>query len=166
MKIAAFCGTFDPVTIGHLDIIERASKMFDKLVVFISPNSEKHNAFSEEKRLQWLETACQNIENVECRIQKGLVVDACKSVNATVLVRGIRNGVDCTYEQNMAYMNSKLDENIETICMFTKPEYSLYSSSNVRELLNYGQDIQDFVPACVWEELQKSTTHHLDSDES
>ena len=93
--------------------------------------------------------------NVTCKIQSGLVVDACKSVNATVLVRGIRNGVDCTYEQNMAFMNARLDDHIETVCLFTRPEYSLYSSSNVRELFKYGQDISGFVPACVLEDLEK-----------
>ena len=95
------------------------------------------------------------MSNVTCKIQSGLVVEACKSVNATVLVRGIRNGVDCTYEQNMAFMNARLDENIETVCLFTRPEYSLYSSSNVRELFKYGQDISGFVPVCVLEDLKK-----------
>ena len=155
MKIAAFCGTFDPVTYGHLDIIERASKLFDQLVVFISPNSDKNNEFTEEIRLKWLNESTKHFSNVTCKIQSGLVVEACKSVNATVLVRGIRNGVDCTYEQNMAFMNARLDENIETVCLFTRPEYSLYSSSNVRELFKYGQDISGFVPACVLEDLKK-----------
>lgn len=155
MKIAAFCGTFDPVTYGHLDIIERASKLFDQLVVFISPNSDKNNEFTEEKRLKWLNESTKHLSNVICKIQSGLVVEACKSVNATVLVRGIRNGVDCTYEQNMAFMNARLNENIETVCLFTRPEYSLYSSSNVRELFKYGQDISGFVPACVLEDLKK-----------
>ena len=155
MKIAAFCGTFDPVTYGHLDIIERASKLFDQLVVFISPNSDKNNEFTEEKRLKWLNESTKHLSHVTCKIQSGLVVEACKSVNATVLVRGIRNGVDCTYEQNMAFMNARLNEDIETVCLFTRPEYSLYSSSNVRELFKYGQDISGFVPACVLEDLKK-----------
>lgn len=155
MKIAAFCGTFDPVTYGHLDIIERASKLFDQLVVFISPNSDKNNEFTEEKRLKWLNESTKHLSNVTFKIQSGLVVEACKSVNATVLVRGIRNGVDCTYEQNMAFMNARLNEDIETVCLFTRPEYSLYSSSNVRELFKYGQDISGFVPACVLEDLKK-----------
>ena len=154
MKIAAFCGTFDPVTYGHLDIIERASKLFDELVVFISPNSDKNNEFTEARRLAWLNASTKHLSNVTCKIQSG-VVEACKSVNATVLVRGIRNGVDCTYEQNMAFMNARLDENIETVCLFTRPEYSLYSSSNVRELFKYGQDISGFVPVCVLEDLKK-----------
>ena len=155
MKIAAFCGTFDPVTYGHLDIIERASKLFDELVVFISPNSDKNNEFTEARRLAWLNASTKHLSNVTCKIQSGLVVEACKSVNATVLVRGSRNGVDCTYEQNMAFMNARLDENNETVCLFTRPEYSLYSSSNVRELFKYGQDISGFVPACVLEDLKK-----------
>lgn len=154
MKIAAFCGTFDPVTIGHIDIIERASRLFDQLIVFISPNSDKNNEFTEQKRLKWLNEATKHLPNVTCKIQSGLVVEACKSVHATVLVRGIRNGVDCTYEQNMAFMNARLDENIETVCLFTRPEYSLYSSSNVRELFKYGQDISGFVPACVLKDLK------------
>ena len=154
MKIAAFCGTFAPVPLGHLDIIERASKMFDELVVFISPNSDKQNEFSEEIRLKWLNEATKNLKNVSCKIQSGLVVDACKSVHATVLVRGIRNGVDCTYEQNMAFMNNKLNPEIETVCLFTRPEYSLYSSSNVRELLKYGQDVSDFVPKNVLKDIK------------
>ena len=128
MKIAAFCGTFDPVTYGHLHIIERASKLFDELVVFISPNSDKNNEFTEARRLAWLNASTKHLSNVTCKIQSGLVVEACKSVNATVLVRGIRNGVDCTYEQNMAFMNARLDENIETFFLFNRPEYSFYSS--------------------------------------
>ena len=155
MKIAVFPGSFDPITLGHLDIIERASKLFDQLVVFISPNSDKNNEFTEEKRLKWLNESTKHLSNVTCKIQSGLVVEACKSVNATVLVRGIRNGVDCTYEQNMAFMNARLNEDIETVCLFTRPEYSLYSSSNVRELFKYGQDISGFVPACVLEDLKK-----------
>ena len=155
MKIAAFCGTFDPVTYGHLDIIERASKLFDELVVFITPNSDKNYKFTEARRLAWLNASTKHLSNVTCKIQSGLVVEACKSVNATVLVRGIRNGVDCTYEQNMAFMNATLNEDIETVCLFTRPEYSLYSSSNVRELFKYGQDISGFVPACVLEDLKK-----------
>ena len=153
--IAAFCGSFDPVTKGHIDVIERASKMFEKLVVFVSCNSNKNTQFSLEQRLEWLNQATAKLDNVECRIQTGLVVEACQSVQAKVLVRGIRNEQDCMYEQNMAFVNAHLDENIETICLFTKPEYYLYSSSNVRELLKYGQDISVFVPDCVSKTLQE-----------
>ena len=153
--IAAFCGSFDPITKGHLDVIERASKMFDTLVVFIASNSSKQSQFTMEQRLEWLEKSTAHLDNVQCKIQKGLVVEACQSVHATVLVRGIRNEQDCAYEQNMAFVNAHLDDQIETICLFTKPEYYLYSSSNVRELLKYGQDISMFVPDCVLQTLKE-----------
>ena len=153
--IAAFCGSFDPITKGHLDVIERASAMFDTLVVFIASNSNKHNTFTMEQRLDWLQQATAHLDNVQCQIQHGLVVEACQSVGASVLVRGIRNEQDCAYEQNMAFVNAHLNQNIETICLFTKPEYYLYSSSNVRELLKYGQDISMFVPDCVLQTLKE-----------
>ena len=153
--VAAFCGSFDPVTKGHLDVIERASRLFDHLIVFISQNSQKNTCFSFEQRLKWLEKATAHLENVECRIQEGLVVEACQKANVQVLVRGIRNETDCSYEQNMAFVNSFLDQGIETICLFTKPEYYFYSSSNVRELIKYGKDVSAFVPACVFETLQE-----------
>lgn len=153
MTIAAFCGTFDPVTNGHIDVIERASKMFDKVVVFISPNSSKTEMFSFEKRLHWLQESTKHLTNVECHVQHGLVVEACRSVNATVLVRGIRNSIDLPYEQNMAEMNSYLDEEIETVCFLTRQKWMYCSSSNVKELYKYGQDISPFVPEIVSKEI-------------
>ena len=153
MTIAAFCGTFDPVTKGHIDLIERSSKVFEKVVVFISPNSTKNGSYPLDKRLSWLTQSCSHLDNVECRIQNGLVVEACKSVDATVLIRGIRNGVDFEYEQNMAVVNHLLDANIETFCLFTKPELAYCSSSNVKELLKYGQDVSSLVPKCILKEL-------------
>ena len=155
MRIGALCGTFDPVTLGHVDLIERASVLFDELVVFISPNSQKHNYFKDSLRLKWLQEATSHLDNVTCKIQKGLVVDACKQVGATTLVRGIRTTIDFEYEKNMAYMNTQIDSEIDTICLFTRPEYELYSSSNVRELLKYGQDISHFVPQVVVKDLSE-----------
>lgn len=155
MKRAALCGTFDPVTLGHLDLIERASEMFDEVVVFISCNSNKNNMFSEEHRLKWLKQSVSHLDNVSCAIQDGLVIDACHAVHANVLVRGIRNTVDFEYEKNMAYMNQKIDRDIDTVCLFTRPELSLCSSSNVREFLKYGLDISCFVPSCVSRDLME-----------
>lgn len=149
----AFCGSFDPLTRGHLDIIERASKITDTLYVFVSVNSGKRSMYSLEQRLEWLEQATAHLPNVECRMQKGLVIEACREAGADILIRGIRSEQDCAYEQNMAFMNSYLDHEIETICLFTRPEYYLYSSSNVRELIKYGQDISMFVPDCVYKTL-------------
>lgn len=155
MVKAAFCGTFDPVTLGHVDVIERASKIFDELVVFVSPNSSKTNTFSNEQRLEWLNEVTKDMPNVTCKIQSGLVVDACASAGASVLVRGIRNTVDFEYEKNMAGMNSFIDSSIETVCLYTKCELELCSSSNVRELMKYNQDISKFVPKCVLETLER-----------
>lgn len=154
MAKAVFCGTFDPVTLGHVDIIERASRMFDSLVVFVTPNSQKKNKFDAEQRQAWIAQACSHLENVEVRIQEGLAVEAARKVGAHVFVRGIRNGVDCDYEQNMAHMNHYIDNSMDTVCLFTKNEYAHHSSSNVRELMAYNLDISEFVPKCVLETLQ------------
>jgi pantetheine-phosphate adenylyltransferase len=152
----AFCGSFDPVTLGHLDIIERAAAFCDELVVFISFNSNKNCQFSLQQRLEWLQQATAHLANVECKVQTGLSVQACKEEAVDVLIRGIRNEADFAYEQNMAYMNHLLDEHMETVVLFTRPEYAYCSSSNVRELLRFGQDLSDFVPVCVLETLKGS----------
>ncbi len=155
MTIAAFCGTFDPVTFGHIDVIERCSKIFDQVMVFVSINSQKNEQFSAEQRLRWLKESCAHLSNVRCEIQNGLAIDACKQVGATVLVRGVRNEVDCTYEQNMDYMNRQIDPEIETVCIFTKPEYMYCSSSNIREMMKYHLDFSAFVPECVYRDLRE-----------
>lgn len=155
--IGSFCGSFDPLTLGHVDIIERAARLCDTLYVFVSVNSEKHAMYSLDQRLRWLEEACAHLDNVYPRKQTGLVVEACRKVKADVLIRGIRNEQDCSYEQNMAFMNQYLDSGIETICLFTKPDYYLYSSSNVRELIKYHQDISMFVPDCVLRSLKEES---------
>lgn len=156
MKKAIFCGTFDPVTLGHVDVIKRASQLFDSLVVFVTPNTDKNTMFSNETRCKWLEEACKDLKNVSCEIQDGLTVDAASKVGAKFLVRGIRNGVDFQYEQNMDYMNQKIDKELDTICFFTKPEYMYCSSSNVKEMMKYDLDFSSFVPSCVWEEWKES----------
>ncbi len=155
MSVAAFCGTFDPVTLGHIDVIERSASMFDQVVVFIAPNSSKHEMFSKEQRLQWLQDAIKHLSNVECHIQSGLAVEACRKVGATVMIRGIRNAKDFEYEQNMDYMNRHIDDSIETICLITRPEYMYCSSSNIRELMKYNLDFSKFVPKNVYEDLKE-----------
>ena len=149
MTVAAFCGTFDPVTYGHLDLIHRASRMFDQVVVFVSKNSMKTNVFSNEQRLEWLNECTKDLDNVSCQIQEGLVVEACHKVGATVLIRGIRTGVDFEYEKNMAGMNAMIDPKIDTVCLYTKSELEYCSSSNVREFMKYNLDISKLVPECV-----------------
>lgn len=154
MRTAIFCGAFDPVTKGHLDLIERASALFDQLIVFVAPNSEKQQMFCAEKRLLWLEKVCEPFPNVTCQIQSGLTADSARSVHASYLIRGIRNSHDFEYEHNMAIMNQTIDSGLETICLFTKPEYMFISSSNVRELLRYHLDISKFVPDCICAQIE------------
>lgn len=151
---AAFCGTFDPVTMGHLNLIERAARLFEEVVVIVSPNSDKHNRFSEAQRVAWLQEAVAPIGNVRCEVRGGLAVEAAAQAGCQTLVRGVRSAVDLAYEQNMAEVNRYLDPHLETVVLLCDPAYAYYSSSNVRELLKYGQDISPFVPACVSETLK------------
>ncbi len=155
MTKACFCGTFDPLTRGHLDVIQRASRLFDQVYVFICVNSEKKEAFSKEKRLDWLEKETRNMGNVICQTHEGLTIDACHKVGSSILIRGIRNILDFEYEKNIEAMNRKIDPSIDTVYLITDPEYAHCSSSNVRELLKYGQDISSLVPECVARDLKR-----------
>lgn len=155
MRKACFCGSFDPLTLGHVNVIERASKLFDELVVFISVNSQKNSLFSKEQRLAWLQEATRHLENVTIDYQDGLVVEACRKVNARYLVRGVRNSIDFEYEKNMASMNQLLDPEIETIILYSDPKYVDHSSSNVRELYRYNRDLSMLVPSCVIRSLEE-----------
>ncbi len=155
MTVAAFCGTFSPITLGHLDVIERASTIFDKVVVLVSPNSEKEMTYSEKQRCDWIKEACAHLNNVEVDVQSGLSVASAKAHNATVLIRGIRTVHDFEYEKNMASMNKLISGDMDTLCLFTKDQYANCSSSNVRELLKYHQDIRSLVPECVARDLMR-----------
>ncbi|MBP3853605.1 MAG: pantetheine-phosphate adenylyltransferase [Erysipelotrichaceae bacterium] len=155
MTVAAFCGTFDPITLGHVNIIERSSRLFEKVIVVVSKNSEKRNLFSSQQRVQWVRQACAHLDNVEVQSFEGLVADACETYHADVLIRGIRNMTDCEYEQNMAYMNQSIRPGLDTFCLFTDNDLRFCSSSNVRECLANDLDVSGLVPACVAEELKK-----------
>lgn len=153
-KRAAFCGSFDPLTVGHLDLIRRASSVFDEVWVFVSRNSAKKELWSADTRAGWIEEACQDLPNVHAEISAGLAVESARQKGCGVLLRGIRNETDMAYESNMSYMNTVLDPEIETLAMFCRPEYTYISSSNVRELLKWNQSIEAFVPSCVFRDLQ------------
>lgn len=155
MTAAAFCGTFSPITLGHLDVIERASLIFDKVIVLVSPNSEKIDAYTENQRCAWIKEACSHLDNVEVYVQSGLSVVSAKEHGASVLIRGIRTTQDFEYEKNMGSMNKLISGDMDTLCFFTKDEYTNCSSSNVRELLKYKQDIRPLVPECVARDLMR-----------
>lgn len=151
---AGYCGSFDPPTLGHLDVIERAAGMFGSLVVFISCNSAKTPMFSDGQRLAWLQEMTKDMPNVQVCIQTGLSVKACADAGCQVMVRGIRSGMDFEYEQNIEAINRLMDPHLETVLLMARAEYMFCSSSNVRELLKYHQDVSRLVPACVLKDLQ------------
>ena len=154
-KIGLFTGSFDPMTNGHLDMIERASRLFDKLYVGIFFNPHKQGFLPIENRKRGLEKALKHLENVEVvSSHDELVVDVAKRLGATCLVRGLRNAADLQYEASFDYYNHQLAPEIETIYLYSRPEHLYISSSAMRELLKFGQEIQQYVPNSVVEELE------------
>ena len=149
MRIALFPGTFDPVTFGHLDIIDRALPLFDKLYVGIGINSNKQPMFSAETRVQWLNDLYRNEKKVEAVIYEGLTVECCKKINANYIVRGIRYVNDFEYEKAIADMNRSLDENIETVFLTCLPKFTSVASTLVRDVIKNGGDVSQFVPDSV-----------------
>jgi pantetheine-phosphate adenylyltransferase len=159
MKIGLFPGTFDPVTFGHVDIIDRALSLFDKLYIGIGVNSNKQPMFSEEQRSLWVEEIYKNEPKVESVIYEGLTVGCCKKVNATYILRGIRYVNDFEYEKAIADMNRSLDENIETVFLTCLPKYTSVASTLVRDVIRNGGDVSQFVPDVVLKTIRKGDTN-------
>lgn len=145
MKKAIYAGSFDPVTYGHLDVITRASRLYDVLYVVIMENTVKKYLFTQEERLEMLKKECSHLGNVICCIGSGLTIDFAKKMGASVMVRGIRAVLDYEYELQSATANMMLDEKIETIFLLSKPHYSFLSSSTVKEIARFGGNIDAFV---------------------
>lgn len=148
-RIAVVPGSFDPITYGHLDIIERSSKVFDKLYISVLKNSSKQGLFDVDERLALIRETTKNLDNVEVVSFNGLLIDFCQSVNARAIIRGLRAVSDFEYEMQLTSMNRKLDSSIETIYMMTNNNYSFISSSIVKEVAKYGGKIEDVVPPVV-----------------
>ena len=155
MRICLFPGTFDPVTLGHIDIIDRALPLFDKLIVGIGRNSSKEQMFSEEKRLTWLKEIYKDNSKVDAIAYDGLTVDCCKSVDANFILRGIRYVNDFEYEKAIADMNRSLDHNIETVFLTCLPQYTSIASTLVRDVIRNGGDVCQFLPNEVSASLKK-----------
>ena len=149
MTIAVFPGSFDPLTNGHLDLITRASKIFDQLIVAVGQNTSKRGVFTTAERVAFIEETTQDMPNVSVRVESGLTVDFMRDSHATVLVRGIRNSVDFEYEQGIAGMNRTLDANVDTVCLMAAPQYQFVSSSLLREVARFGGDLTNLVPPVV-----------------
>lgn len=154
-RICLFPGTFDPVTLGHTDIINRALPLFDKLYIGIGRNTNKQPMFSEAQRLEWLKEIYKGNNKVEAIAYDGLTVDCCKEVGANFILRGIRYVNDFEYEKAIADMNRSIAESIETIFLTCLPQYTSVASTLVRDVLRNGGDVSKFLPAQVNETIRK-----------
>ncbi|HEM4129222.1 TPA: pantetheine-phosphate adenylyltransferase [Streptococcus suis] len=156
-KIGMFTGSFDPITNGHFDIIDRASGLFDKLYVGIFFNPNKIGLFTGQERLALLQKVFEENEKIEVFLAgQELVVDVARERRVSHIVRGLRNGIDLEYEANFDYFNRQLAPELETVYLMSKPEYRNISSSQIRELIHYQQDISPYVPPVVSEEIKKN----------
>ncbi len=146
MNIAVYPGSFDPITNGHLDIISRGAKIYDKLIVAVLVNIDKKCLFDIEERVELIKKVTKDLDNVEVLSFEGLLVDFARIHNSKVILKGLRTVSDFEYEFQMALMNSKLDPDIETVFMMTSSAYSYVSSSSVKQVAKFGGNIKGLVP--------------------
>lgn len=149
-----FPGTFDPITIGHLDIIHRSLPLFDKLVIGIGRNANKTAMFSEEQRLKWIQDIFRDNDQVSAIVYEGLTVDCCKRIDARFILRGIRYVSDFEYEKAIADMNRSLAKDIETVFLTCLPQYTSVASTLVRDVIRNGGDASQFLPETVLQSLK------------
>lgn len=154
VQTAIYPGSFDPITLGHVDIIQRVAKTFDRVIILIARSPDKPSLFSPEERKTLIEQSLSHLENIEVDIHEGLTVDYARTKNAKILIRGLRAVVDFEYEVSMANMNFKLDPDIETLLVFARPEYYFLSSRSVKEVARHGGQLQGLVPPVVQSALQ------------
>ena len=154
MVTALYPGTFDPITVGHLDIAERAAALFEKLIIVVYKLPDKNLLFSTDERVALFEEAVKDIPNVEVRVFDGLVVRFAKDIGASVIVRGLRSGTDFEYEFDMTFMNRRLEPDVDVVCLMTSQEYKMFSSSLLKEVARLGGDVQDMVPDGVVKALK------------
>ena len=155
MVAAVYPGTFDPVTMGHMDVVTRAASLFDKLVVAIYAEPLKEVTFTIEERVYMWRRSVRKLQNVEVTAFSGLVVELARSIGARVIVRGLRSGSDFEFEFEMAFMNKKLAPEIDTFCLMTSLPYQYISSSLLKEVTRLGGDIENLVPSAVATALKK-----------
>lgn len=145
-RVCVFPGSFDPITLGHEDIVRRAANLFDRIIVAIGVNSQKKYLFPLEQRLQWIDEIFDDLDNVSSQSYDVLTIDFCNSVNAKYLLRGLRSIGDFEYEKSIAQLNQSMQDDIETIFMLTRPAHAHISSTIVREIIRYKGDASPFLP--------------------
>ncbi|MEP6682455.1 MAG: pantetheine-phosphate adenylyltransferase [Parafilimonas sp.] len=156
MSICLFPGTFDPVTLGHIDVITRAKPLFDKIVIGVGKNSTKTPMFSAERRLKWFEDIFKDEPGITAAIYEGLTIDFCRKIDAKFILRGIRYVSDFEYEKAIADANRTLDASIETIFLTCEPKYNSIASTIVRDIIRNHGDASPFLPEVVIESLKKN----------
>ena len=152
-RIAVYPGTFDPVTNGHIDIIQRAVKLFDKIIVAVALNPRKHPMFPIEKRVDFIHQGLKGLKNVEVLPFSNLLIEFAQSKKASVIIKGLRAVSDFEYELQMGLMNRNLDEKMETLFMIPSQEFSFLSSNFVKEIARHGGDVRKLVPRSVAKKL-------------
>lgn len=156
MKRALFPGSFDPLTNGHLNMIERAAKLFDEVVIGVFVNTSKKSLFPVEERVALIKQSVLHIPNVKVVHQENqLTVEAAKELGATVLIRGVRNTKDFEYENDIAQMNHHLSSELETVLLLAEPKYNHISSSLLKEVLYFGGDVTEYLPVAINEALAR-----------
>ncbi len=163
MRIAVCPGSFDPITNGHVDVIERALKLFDKIIVLVGENPSKETAFSAEERVEMIKEVFKGNNTIEVEHFDGLLLDYMKKRKINVMVRGLRALSDFEYEFQRALMNRELSPNVETVFVMTKDDYAFVSSSILKEIAMLGGDVSRFVPNAVAKKMHTSTRKRISS---
>lgn len=154
---AIFPGSFDPITRGHESIAKRAILLFDEVIIAIGENMKKGSFFSLDKRISMIKKVFENESKIKVMKFEGLTVDFCREMNARFILRGLRTSADFEFERSIGQINKKLSPGIETVFLLTDPEYTALNSSRVREIINYGGDISEFVPNRIIHYIQNNS---------
>jgi pantetheine-phosphate adenylyltransferase len=154
-KLCVYPGSFDPVTLGHLDIIQRVSRMFPEVRVAVLDNLEKHPTFPVADRLEMLKKSCAHLHNIQIDSFSGLLVDYMRKSNAGIIVRGLRAVTDFEAEFQMAQVNRQISKTVETLFLMTSKDYAYISSSVVKQVAAFGGDVSTFVPACIIPDIRR-----------